>query len=175
MRKLLSVDTLGLDLLEPYDAFLATLGFESRAINASQRVKLNAKQQVACAFSDRHVLAYSSNREWFKRAGFDIAVVKEREIEAWTNEWLDLVAQQSPGNQEIRFCVDISSMSRLRLASLLAGVMRMDGGKPCVVDFLYTIAHGRHQVRNQSRSLMQVQSCRSLQGGQTNQATQRLR
>ena len=123
-----------------YDALIASLGYESRAIHASQKIGGNAAQRVACGFPDRQVLAFAENQRWFIDAGFDVVVVKDLEVEEWSNRLVTELISPSADSPEFRLCVDISSMSRLRLACLLSAIVNCKTSKRLVVDFVYSIA-----------------------------------
>lgn len=123
-------------LRDPYDLFLATVGYEYRANYVSKKLKPKAKRKVACVFPDRHVGAFPRNRDWFVAANFDILSVKDIDIEKSSESFINDLGD----NASQRICVDISSISRLRLAALIAALLRVSRKNQLVVDFIYAVA-----------------------------------
>jgi hypothetical protein len=123
---------------DDYDVFLATVGYERRASYASRHLRPKATKRIACAFTERQCLSFDRNRQWFMEQGFKYEAVDEGKIEDWSRRLIAVTGASA--DREIRLAVDISSMSRLRLASLLAAILRADPRFPISVDFVYSVA-----------------------------------
>lgn len=121
-----------------YAAFIATVGYERRARYACQRLTPRATHKVAPAFPERQVCEFDENRRWFSDAGFDIHVVKDDEVERWSQSCLTKVAEDA--KDDLRIGVDISSLSRFRLASVVAAIMRLNCTVRITVEFVYSLA-----------------------------------
>lgn len=131
----------GEQMAEPggaYDVFVATLGFEKRARFIPGLLSGLAERKVAPGFTSRKVLDYEKNWEWFKASGFDVEEVSDAEFAQWCRE-LVRSTRNRRAKRSLRMGVDVSSMSRLRMAALIhaaaeAASERID------VDFLYAPA-----------------------------------
>lgn len=121
-----------------YSALMATVGYESRARYASEHLGAHGKLRTAGAFSERQVLAFAENLRWFKDAGYDVPAVPDSDAERWFSEWLSRILTNDDG--DVRILFDISSMSRLRLASFLAAIIRAPNNRSIEVDFVYSMA-----------------------------------
>lgn len=121
-----------------YAAFLATVGYEQRARHACQQLEPQAAMKAAPAFAERHTCDFDENLRWFRGAGYDVRVVKDDKAESWAQGWLAGVAKDAKNH--IRIGVDVSSMSRLRLASIVAAIMWLDNTMRVTVDFVYSLA-----------------------------------
>jgi len=121
-----------------YDCFVATTGFESRAPYFARVRNIQAVRKVAPAFSERHVLAFQQNRRWFMDAGFEVEEVRDQTFPEWMSS---LVASLAPcEGQPLRVCVDISSLSRFRLATMIDAVRGLTSRFSVEVDFAYSVA-----------------------------------
>lgn len=121
-----------------YDAFVATVGFETRSRHIAQTCNPTAARKVACGFSSRKVLAYQENMHWYQNAGFDVEEMSDAEYGRWI---ANVVSRASTsGSRIINVCVDISSTSRLRLAMLIETLMFAPVPCDFCVDFVYSFA-----------------------------------
>ena len=121
-----------------FHAVFASVGFEQRARHVADVIRPNADRFFACGFLDRQVLAYAENRRCFEANGYSIAEVRETAFSKWCRDSL----LQLPVNSEKRLnlCVDISSMSRYRIASVLAAIGDLNAWETVNVSFLYANA-----------------------------------
>jgi hypothetical protein len=126
------------DLDRPYNLFIAVLGFEQRSRHLAEIIRPQARTRIACAFPDRKILSYRSNSDWFKRAGYEIIEVEDREFEGWFLETLARVQRDDTDHYNI--CIDISSMSRYRIASILDLVRKQRVAGSMSIDFIYNMA-----------------------------------
>lgn len=142
MNRILSVQPLAIGMLSerPYDALLATVGYERRARHVSQKFRPEAAKKFACSFADRKVCSFVKNYDWFAANDFTIEEVADSAAEEWATHWLGERCRETRQQDELSLCVDVSSMSRLRIASLIAAIMRGERPRRVVVDFLYAVA-----------------------------------
>jgi len=126
--------------LPSYDVFLAAIGFESRARFIAETLGISAKRRVSCAFSERRELSFATNYAWFRDAGYTLLECDDDGAEeSYFNELTKAFADGGLQRGLVRLCVDISSLSRVRMASLFAALTRARRG-PVEVDFLYAEA-----------------------------------
>ena len=121
-----------------YDLFLATLGYEQRARYVAEHVGPQAREYLAAGFQRQQELSYKANREWFLRAGYEVNEQADGEVTAWCHDRVR--AAIANGDESLRMCVDISSMSRRRIASVVQTVMEQVPPRGAVVDFVYAVA-----------------------------------
>lgn len=121
-----------------YDIFLATVGFEQRSLHIAQILGDRPKIRAACAYDSRKVHAYYSNLSWFKKAKYRVEERKDSEFEAWCEEALRSVPATS--RRLLRLAVDVSSMSRFRIAGLMACIREISTERQVQADFLYSPA-----------------------------------
>jgi hypothetical protein len=117
-----------------YDSMLASVGFETRSRQIAEAVPVVGK---AIPFKDHQVLDYDENLKFFKRAGWDLPEVSDEEYFVWVSEWLTTVID---ANQPARIAIDVSSMSRRRIADVIEAIVSLPEESELEVDFLYTAA-----------------------------------
>jgi hypothetical protein len=134
-----------LDSPEHYDLFVATVGFEQRARFIAEHAGINATTLVASAFDARKTLHFARNEQWFRGAGFEVTEVSDRAFADHCQRILTSTAQHC-STDVLRLALDISSMSRLRMAGWIGALedfgLRASRGsvQTIVVDFLYAPA-----------------------------------
>lgn len=114
-----------------YDGFLVALGFESRARNIVERMNPKATSRVAWPFDDRRVLAFDENRRCFRQAGF----VETSVADPWP-----VLRGSRQSLKTLRIGVDLSSMTRLRIAETIVALSRWSSDVPVEIDFWYSMA-----------------------------------
>jgi len=122
-----------------FDVFVCSLGFETRARYIAEKHTPEANVRVALAFEDRQELAYAVNAEFLRNAGF--------QIYSWPDDdFADALAavfesSRNSMSRSLHVCIDISSMSRSRVAACVVALQRIAFGIDTVdVDFVYTVA-----------------------------------
>lgn len=125
-----------------YDVLLATLGYEPRAVAVAQ-----ALGKIPCAaapgFEHDHEFAYEDNRKWFDAQGFDVREPKAEEYRNWLQEWLHNALEDPAVGRPVRIAIDISSMTRDRIAIALETAVELSATYALEVDFLYAPAEYR--------------------------------
>jgi hypothetical protein len=122
----------------PYDAVIAALGYEKRSAFIPTLLAPDTRERFACGFGVQHVLSYAENLRDLTEAGYDITEVQDREFRAWVVSILDQLASVSSVHASV--AVDISSVSRLRLAILVDCIRTFVRIRRLKVDFLYAPA-----------------------------------
>lgn len=125
-------------LKEDYDAFIAAVGYERRSRYIAEACQIRARHKYAGAFSDRKVLHFQENHRWFKDSNYNVVEVGDEDFPSWIEKIFARTKWKKISNK--RICVDISSLTRFRLAAIVNTVrnIKEDGG--ITVDFLYSIA-----------------------------------
>lgn len=123
-----------------YAAVLATLGYEHRARAIAEALE-EAPHLAACGFDDHREISYEDNRTWFSEHGYDVDEPGDENFGEWLRDWLSdrLAASASPSSRT-RVAVDISSMTRDRIARALEVALELGERFPLHVDFLYAPA-----------------------------------
>src|ERR1039458_9770627 len=129
-----------LEKRKDYDLFLAAVGYEARARYMVQELVPNARRKVALAFSRDKVLDYSANLVYLSKAGYSIQELEDGEIESWFRN--ELISVTSDSDREIRLGIDISSLSRIRIATVFDVIRSLAAqiGRSVVTDWYYSIA-----------------------------------
>jgi hypothetical protein len=122
-----------------FDAFVAPLGYETRARFAAETLDLTATLRLACAFPDhRESHEYQNNRRRFERAGFAIDTVTDAEFANWFRRTF---IEALPSNSTTATIgIDVSSFSRFRIASMVDVIGRDEKNRALSITFLYSLA-----------------------------------
>ena len=117
-----------------YRGALASLGFEKRCRQIPEALGISG---VAIPFDDRQELDYFDNLAFFEQAGWDMPHVTDEDYFEWVSAWL---RQQLLEDRSVRVAVDVSSMSRRRIADVVEAIVSLPAETDLDVDFLYTPA-----------------------------------
>lgn len=124
------------DLPNDYSFFVAALGFERRARYVAQTLSPIAQRRIAWGFSDRRELSYPENAEWFCVNGYEIF---DDPDDSHFLSFLEGVLEAAPAALDVVGCVDISSMTRKRMAAIVemfcSGKLRNGAS----IDFIYSL------------------------------------
>lgn len=125
-----------------YDLFVATLGYETRSSFISKKADLKATKNIAIGFTSDQILKYQLNKSWFESAGFEVVEVEDKAfIEVMARACNDACdTRATPEKGRVRIAVDISSVTRLRMALILQFLGMASGSFPIEVDFYYALA-----------------------------------
>lgn len=99
-----------------YDIVLAVCGYEARASTMLDLGVAGDARKVAVSYDTQHVLSFASNLERFESAGFECPIVGDDEFTSYVRGLID---SSSSNDAPVRMLVDISCMTRLRLAQLM--------------------------------------------------------
>jgi|GEM_PF-732860 len=121
-----------------FDLFVASIGFERRSRFLAQNHPIDAARKIAYAFTDRNCLSFKENVEFFKANGFTSEAVS---ISDFAKRFQEEVSSLTNGAEEqLRICVDVSSMSRMRMANVVEVACRLGRQQRVVIDFAYCVA-----------------------------------
>lgn len=121
-----------------YDGLLCTVGYESRARHFAEKKKFEARHSWALGFDNRKVLMYPDNLYWYSKSGFKVSEPSDTQF---IDAFLEFLRASLDGDDDTRtLCIDISSLTRLRLAVIVDSIRNFGGNFPLVVDFVYSPA-----------------------------------
>lgn len=119
-----------------YDLFIATVGYEGRATFIPKNLNIKAIETIAVGFAEKHVFNYNANRDWYIGEKWLVEEPVDQDFEAVVRSGIDRLKYSS---KPLRLCVDISSLTRKRLA-ILVDVFRDTTSPAMDVHFLYAVA-----------------------------------
>lgn len=123
-----------------YDILLGTVGYEPRASAISRAIGEVAHAAVL-GFDRHHEYAYDDNRDWSVEHGFDFDEPTDDEYRRCMADWLtEAVSACTTTDNPVRVAVDISSMTRDRIATALEVALEISASRRLDVDFLYAPA-----------------------------------
>jgi hypothetical protein len=120
-----------------YDMFIATIGYENRSRYIAKDLNPKSIQKVAVAFNENRVLEFKKNFAWYQKIDFNILQYSEDDFYQWAKDNFNNF--KSPGNT-IKILIDISSMSRYRIATLIWALVSSSLNCHFCVDFVYALA-----------------------------------
>lgn len=123
-----------------YDIFVATTGFESRATWIAENLAIEAQVLWAPAFANRQSLQFDRNKRLFTTLNYETAVCPESDFYANLTTRLANISKSFNEFQILRILIDISSMSRLRMASVVDAVRLAPFNNEIQCDFIYSLA-----------------------------------
>jgi len=119
---------------EGYDGMIASVGYEPRSHAIAEAMRERPPKAIAVEFRGQQNEQYLESRACFDRMKFDIK-------QEWDERFLPFVAswfrELDPG---ARVLIDISSMSRPRIASVVQALADLEDPSAVDVDFLYAPA-----------------------------------
>lgn len=134
----LDVESLAQDSIRSeYDAGIATLGYEDRSSYLWRTYKPRLISSVAFGFPDSHILSFPRNLKFYKGAGYNVSYPEDNEFADSVRACLRDVSRDEP---LLRVIVDVSSLTRNRIALLCECFTDELPGKTLDVDFVYFIA-----------------------------------
>jgi hypothetical protein len=139
MHRKIEVSPIVLDKISKtqYDLVIGTIGYEKRAKYIFETLNIPSKTSAAIGFNQNKVLNYKKNLHWYLAHKFNIYEPSEEEYPDVVDE---LVLQISKNrNEQARICIDISSVSRYRIAILIKKLHQLP--YPIEVDFLYSFCN----------------------------------
>jgi hypothetical protein len=118
-----------------FDLLIACLGYEARSLYVAERYTGAAERRLAVAFRDRLVGHYRRNNQFYNAHGFKILPF---DIDGFLHALrLELLAAQPKGDFGPRILIDISSMSRPMIATIVLALSRVCEKTPVDVVFVY--------------------------------------
>jgi hypothetical protein len=124
----------------PASLWISCHGYESRSIAHLDAIKIPASRKLSCGFNfpDVNVDSVVSRRivgarHRLAEAGFAVRISSDSEFETIVRQELGELDRQG----RCRVVVDVSSMSRTRIAALLLAVHSIEWMKSCDLDLIY--------------------------------------
>jgi hypothetical protein len=125
-----------------YDAIIATVGYETRARNIAEVWQPQSEEKHAFGFKKQQVHSYRYNHDWFEGAGFHVKTVDDLQFAQALSSLchrLDSQVRDST-TAPISILVDISSVTRSRLAIIIEILRDEEYKHSFAVEFAYTLA-----------------------------------
>lgn len=104
---------------DKYDIFICSLGYEARARFIAEKLDPRATHRIASAFVDNMDHSYRHNEALYKKIGYEINYQSDDQFNEWCKKELHSIIM-SCDKKVIKIIIDISSMTRHRIASLVA-------------------------------------------------------
>lgn len=122
-----------------YDASLTSVGYEPRSYAIAQHLGADKLHSLAVGFRDQRNDRYFETEKWYRGAGYHISDSWDERFMPTVQQWLlDVSAAGAT-----RVAVDVSSMSRPRIAAVAQLVAQLPGNTPLELHFLYSPAQFR--------------------------------
>lgn len=134
-----------IDVLPPeifsadYDFLICALGYEARSRHIGVSMQGSIAKKVAIAFKDGRELSFIENSRRLTDAGFEIIEGTEREVASIVTSLLKSI--NGGERSVIRGCVDISSITRLRMGNILQALCSFTKSDVTLdITFAYNVA-----------------------------------
>jgi hypothetical protein len=125
------------DMPSRYDLAIATLGYEDRSAHFWRHVRPEVTSSVAYGFLEQEELSFRKNLTFYKEAGFTVTSPSGDEYRAA----LSAALLASAPNQDVtRVVIDISSLTRDRIAMACECFEAHAATRAVEVDFVYYLA-----------------------------------
>ena len=119
---------------EPYDALLASVGYERRSRSITAALGEIPDRAVAVEFRAPQTKTYQDSLRWFKKRDVQVNQEWNEKFLPWLHGWLVEIATS---HQEARVAIDISSMNRPRIAAVVQALSEFPVDRRLLVDLLY--------------------------------------
>ncbi len=120
-----------------YDQLISCVGYEERARHVAEKLRPNAKSRIAIGFTEQRSVSFADNLHWFLENDFNVDEVSDSNFNSACRE--ALLAIKPVAGRPVRICVDISSLTRFRIASIFAAISEFEHDV-VIVDFVYSVA-----------------------------------
>lgn len=121
-----------------FDMLIACVGYEQRASFISKKIAHRAKLKVASAFDNNKTHSYFENLTWYEDHQFEIEEISDNDFENWCEKIINKAV--NTGKNTVSLAIDISSLSRFRIAALVAAIYQNKTKKTIEVCFYYSPA-----------------------------------
>src|SRR5258708_4550174 len=121
---------------DKYDVAIATVGYERRARYIFETYAIDAHIKAAAGFPKQQVFEFQENSNWFGANGFAVATVSDHNYGSWLASQLALAPSISERAKKdpIHLIVDISSLSRVRIADIITTLSNSSVHREIAVD-----------------------------------------
>lgn len=125
-----------------YDLAFSVCGYEARSAHFLDVEAPRGKRLVAAGYGSHEVLSFKKNRRRFKDSRYSVSSVADSDF---TDFFRGLVHDAAAKSANPEFFVDISCLTRLRLANIIEALSEVE----CEVDFAYSLAKFSPPARKQ--------------------------
>jgi hypothetical protein len=125
---------------QQYDLFLAVVGYELRARFIAEHIRITATERIAIGFKAGRLFNYEENARWYDSANFAVYHLNDTEFDQLVTERLLRLLDRKRSGEKVRICVDISSLTRVRMAMLVRLFAEATLSDKLEVHFLYSLA-----------------------------------
>ena len=123
-----------LENAEPYDALLASVGYEPRSRSITGALGQLPREAVAVEFRHPRPRTYLDSLRWFEKRGVPVSQEWDDRFLPWLGRWLMQIAAS---HEEARVAIDVSSMNRPRIAAVVQSLAELPEHVRIAVDLLY--------------------------------------
>lgn len=123
---------------QDYDLAIFALGYERRATHVAKDQSGSLKLRVAIGYNDHPILHYAENRDWYSRKGYVVRECTDSEYRGVVEGFVD--GLNDTQKDQLQILVDVSSLNRRRLATLIDIFRTRCSSRPVRVDFAYSLA-----------------------------------
>lgn len=132
--------------LGEYHLVLVVCGYESRSRYMAEVRDISSCRKVALGYGNGEELAFECNREFFSRSGFSFNSIKDEEFEGYIE---DLIRSARKVDGKFRVLLDISCLTRLRLAQIVEALVEAGSFE---LDVFYSLAEFSPPARVQPKN-----------------------
>lgn len=135
-----AIDVLPSDIYSgDFDFVIAAVGYEARSRHIGTSLTGNVGRKIAIAFEDGKELSYGQNLEEMAHSGFEIIEANDRDVGAIVLSILRSICTEQ--RKEIRGCIDVSSITRLRMGYILQALCSFtESNANLDITFAYNVA-----------------------------------
>lgn len=129
------VETISLDeeISRSYDSVIGSIGYEARGRRATRALSEVSQRIIGVEFLHAHNATYRENRAAFESFDAEIVRVSDTDFVGWIGDMLT----RASASGESRFAIDISSMSRPRIAASVKALADLPDDADVVIDYVY--------------------------------------
>lgn len=146
-----------------YDAGFFLCGYEDRSTSVFSAVGARVATKHISGFVAPDALAMANNRRLYESFGLEIAPLSDDEYADWLGAAIESATNavvKEDGRQQdgpVRIILDVSSLTRGRLAKSIELLLTVDLRRPLAVDFVYAVANYK-----KAPAASDVQVCRPV-------------
>jgi hypothetical protein len=122
-----------------YDALFCAVGYEERARHIPGILREKPIKAYAIGFDVQKEMEYANNRRYFEEQGFSVSAVRDDDLAGVIKAALEGITTHAV-EEPVKVLIDISSLSRFRLATYIVTLVRHLRDRTLIVDFVYTLA-----------------------------------
>lgn len=121
------------------DAIVVAVGYERRSRFVAESLADRTQHRLASAFLAQQVESFDENMQWMEDHDFTVVSHSDEEFSNWIGAQL-LSLASSATDRDLTICIDVSSLSRKRLAGAVWSVLASGVLDHAAVEFAYAPA-----------------------------------